>query len=621
VGDIGTHAEIIEHVTTEVVTSVPPTQIPTVDYTYLELGNFLTDVSQFRDPVAFHGARERARAQLLERSRLTKSFGGPEWLRDVFGQKTGPLHGALPEMLRMLMQAFTHEVFDDDALSIVGGALGLAPGGARPALIPAHGLPPARVDAVLAAHYTQYFPHEHLDFPPYPDMPRHNRDRIFARENRGLIGYLEWDLQYLSEELSMLEEAWVRARAGRFTAEMRQDFLVRLGHLLHPVEDYFFHSNLLELYQWIEVRSAHPKADPMIPADLRVLIDASLAGTRLNNTSVPLRRRLHRRLRYPIYDSQTALSRTSSEDGARMVFTGGFGPTDVWHTLGGALEAIESKLALLPARLDPRTTPLVLIRLLLSQKARRDMVSRNNSTEMWNRHRDQLRAGDYATAIAGWQSSGLLCPHAAAELGRAIAHDLMFTNRHAGKIFDFPGPGSVLILMLDEMQRERDAAATAAQKLDAKAMSIYDQASSNGCSTENVGTHSLMSKDSKDKEPMRPEAMAFAKHVSASIARLLLERVHSATPVTEGLDWDALLRFYVRGVPNHPTSGPWESELLQRMRAGGAFHQPRVRELNQQPGFGMLGPSRDPLKLALRRAGQTKSALETYYRRFESNPR
>lgn len=621
-GDISTHAEITEHVASEAAASIPPTAIPVDDYTYVELGNFLTDVSQFRDPVAFHAARDKARARALAQSYgLSDTFGGKEWVKDVFGQHSGPVHGALPEMFRMLMQAFAHELFDDDGLPRLGGALGLLPGGARPALIPAHGIPPARVDTVLAAHYTQYYPHEHLDFPPTRDLVHHRTVRIFTRQTRGLIGYLEWFLQYISEELSKLESEWVTARAGPFPADRRQDFLVRLGHLLHPIEDYFFHSNLLELWQWADVRSSHPSAVPTVPADLRTLVDDSLRGTHLSPSSVRYRRRFHRRIRYPVYDTQTALSPTTSDDGTALIFTGGFGPTDVWHTLGGALEAIETKIALLPPRLDPRTTPLVLIRLLLSQTARRDMVTRNSSDALWHQHRTQLQAGDYRTAVASWVSSGLLCPHAGAELDRAFAHDLTVSNRHSGWRFDFPGPGSVLVLMLDEMQRERDAAHGAETRLDTSSTSMYDLASTNGCSFEAVGTHSLMSKDSRDKEPMRPEAVAFAKHASASIAKLLLDRVYSTTPITEGLDWDTLLRFYVRGAPTTPTSGPWESELLQGVHAGGTFSQPHVTGVSQQPSYGLLGPTRDPAKLAARRSGHTKDDLEAYYRTFESDLR
>lgn len=57
-GDIGTHAEISNFVIDQVRRAVPDTDIPRADYSFLELGNFLTDVSQFRDPPAYHRARE-----------------------------------------------------------------------------------------------------------------------------------------------------------------------------------------------------------------------------------------------------------------------------------------------------------------------------------------------------------------------------------------------------------------------------------------------------------------------------------------------------------------------------------------------------------------------------------
>lgn len=615
-GDIGTHAEITEFVASQVTAAVSPSDIPEPDYTYLELGNFLTDVAQFRDPVAFHSAREVARAKLPG---LAQTFYGPEWLVTMFGRHSGPVHGALPEFLHGLMRAFAHEVFDDDALPRLGAALGLLPGGRRPALIPAHGVSPGRVDDLLAAHFTQYFPHEHLDFPPEPDMVRHRSKSIFRTEGRGLIGYLEWYLQYVSEELTQLEHEWLLARSRTLREAERQEFLARLGHLLHAVEDYFFHSNLVELFQWAEVRSVHPAASPEDPAGLTQLIDDSLTGTGLAMSSVPLRRRLFRRLRYPVHDTGSRLSTTTSNDGTTLVFTGGFGPDDVFHTLGGALEAIEAKINLLPASHDPRRTNVVLFRLMLSADARRDMVTSGNEEALWHRHREQLANGDITREIASWESRGLVCPHAADELRAAFAHDQRVTQAQAGVIFDFPGPASVLILMLAQMQAERDRADAARTRLDASSTSPYDLASTNGCTSENVGTHSLMSKDSKDKEPMRPLAVAFAKHASASIARLLLTRVTGPALVTEGLDWDTLLRFYVRGVPRSPTSGPWESELFQLLRSG-TFSQPAVTAVTQQPRFGLLGPSADPAKLAARRSGTTRADLEAFYRRFESDP-
>ena len=616
-GDVSTHADIAQHIVTEARAGIPDSVIPERDYVFLELGNFLTDVSQFRDPPAFHRARDLARAEAQRQSSLAGLAGADAWVRDVFGRHSGPVHGALPEMLRLFMYAFVHELVDDDGLPVLGSALGLLAPGVRPALIPTHGIPPAAVDVVLARSFTQYFPHEHLDFPPTVDLVHHRTLSIFKRESRGLIAYLEWMLQYVSEELSRLEQEWV-SLGSTIRPPQRQAFLVRLGHLLHPIEDYFFHSNLAELYQWADVRSAHPTLDPNIPADLQVLVNDDLRGTRLNTLSVPLRRKLHRRLRYPIFDTNDRLSSTLSDDGTALVFTGGFGQNDVWHTLGGALEAIESKIAILPPTHDPRMTPLVLIRLLLSQTAREAMVSGHTVDAMRTTHLTQLRAGDYTTAVASWVSSGLLCPHAGDQLRAAFDLDLTISNRHSGRFVTFPGPGAVLITMMDQMQRERDASAAAVSRLDGTTASMYDRGSTNGASAEAVGTHSLMSKDSRDKDPGRAEAVAFAKHASASVATLLLNRVTGTRPVTEGLDWDTLLRFFVRGPVS--AGGFWETELLAGVHGGTTFSQPHVAALHQQPNFAMLSPTFGAAKLAARRSGTTKADLEAYYRRFESDP-
>ena len=314
----------------------------------------------------------------------------------------------------MLVRAFTHELFDDDGLPLFGAVLGLLPGGGQACGHPGSWCAAGSGGCHSGRPFHAVLPARAPGFPAGGGSAQPSDQAGFcdraARAGR-LPGAV---LAGFSEELTKLEQDWVGARAT-LTASARQQFLVRLGHLLHPVEDYFFHSNLLELYQWAEVRGRHPLAVPTVPADLRTLVDDGLAGSGLNPTT-DLRRRLHRRLRYPVYDTQTQLSATGSDDGTALVFTGGFGPTDVWHTLGGALEAMESKIALLPPRLDPRTIELVLIRLLLSASAQREMVAGDQASALWQRHREQLLKGEYRAGIGSWYASGLLCRHAAAEL-------------------------------------------------------------------------------------------------------------------------------------------------------------------------------------------------------------
>jgi hypothetical protein len=613
-GDIGTHAEISKFVIAQARRVIPDGDIPGIDYSFLELGNFLTDVSQFRDPPSFHRARSEAWSTAGISAVL---FGSNAWVRDVFGRKEGPLHGALPEMMRLFMVGATHLIFDNDALAAIGAVVGRAPVDG-PSILLSHGIPPADVTTALTSNFTQYYPHEHLDALPLQGgaLNRHRQLPSFRIRARGLLEYLEWYLDYLSEELTRLEFQWLSAHAspGGITAANRQKMLLQLGHLLHAVEDYFFHSNLPELYVWAAARTAALTHAPNQPLDRGNLIGPALARTRLDAASVPLRRALSRRLRYPVYDGKDQLSTTTSEDATDIVYTGGFGKTDVWHTLGGALEALEAQIQHLPPEFDPRKTPLVLFKLLLSSSAREEMVRTNSVEAQRALHFEQLKNGEYHKRIKSMRERHMLCAHAEAALVEALELDLKISREHTGQFAPFPGPGGVLVNMMDMLQKERAASATAKSRLDADPNSVGALASDNTCSGENVGTHTLMSKDTAAKEPLRPEAVALAKQASAGIALRFLSRVARPAPTEYGVDWDNELRFFVRG----PVPGGWETELISAVQAPGKFTQPDPTSLHDQPRFPLLGPGLNPAKLAIRRAGGARVELEGYYQGMES---
>ena len=59
-GDISTHKEINYHVIPQ-LKAISAAE----NYTYLEFGNFLTDVSQFRDPLSWIGAKKKFRLVAL----------------------------------------------------------------------------------------------------------------------------------------------------------------------------------------------------------------------------------------------------------------------------------------------------------------------------------------------------------------------------------------------------------------------------------------------------------------------------------------------------------------------------------------------------------------------------
>jgi hypothetical protein len=207
----------------------------------------------------------------------------------------------------------------------------------------------------------------------------------------------------LSEQLASLEASWrtAQVRSG-IDAQERQYNLAKLGHILHAVEDYFFHSNLPEAHVWAAARTATLQTAPNQEPSRAVLLPAALSRTAQGLASVPLLRLLNRRLRYPVYEASGKLSTTGSVDATDLICTGGFGQTDVWHTLGGALEALEDQLdhvQRVAPEYDPRNTSLVLFKMLLSRSARAEMVNKKTLETQRSLHLKQLLNGEYHIKI------------------------------------------------------------------------------------------------------------------------------------------------------------------------------------------------------------------------------
>jgi hypothetical protein len=623
VGDVVTHATISAHVV-EQLKRVFGKRIPDAEYSYIELGNFLTDVKQFRDPPAFHKGRTLARAAAVAAARTERGALGElgvkadEWANAMFGLKDpGPRHGLLPEFLALLAQGFTHQVFDTDGLAVQAKKM---PPVGGPTLVPAYPIDPFEVERVIRDQFDQYWPHDHVDFPPIKGDPtRHRRLPLFQPMSRGLIGFLERYIEFLSEELTKLEFDWASANTTALSASQaelkRRDFLVRLGVLLHAVEDFFFHSNFAELRQWQVLRRHFRDVDPVTPDGRAAIFGKGLWGTRLTGT-VRLHRILYRRLRYPTFAGEDALARDASEDATELLYTGGFYVKDVYHTLGGALEAVERNAALLAQTKRPAASKLVLVRLAFSEEARRALVQGGDDAAKSQRatHADQLKNGEYTAAIDRQREAGSLSIQAAERLREAFELDQRAAQDHD----PLPSPGGILVTLLADIQRERDRSVFAGAMLDGRKASITDDGSSNGASTEDVGTHSLLSKDADEKEPLREDAVALAKHASASVATVLARRLTDLTPIPldVGIDWLAVLRFFMRFPKNG--SRHWEEELLDRMRKGGTgFKQPDVDALADQPSVPFLGPPYLQEVLEQRRSGKLRTELEAYYREFE----
>ena len=155
-GDLATHGSIAEKVMAVLEHDGPKDAngITQDDYIFFELGNFLTDVSQLRDPPSWMAARKKVWDKAREKHyawTLKNIADLDEYLPELLG--TPGVHGKLPQFLREMAYLIGCEKFVN------------APGSSMTA---------KEYDRIYRKidkepnykGFTQYWPHEHLDFPP-----------------------------------------------------------------------------------------------------------------------------------------------------------------------------------------------------------------------------------------------------------------------------------------------------------------------------------------------------------------------------------------------------------------------------------------------------------------------
>jgi hypothetical protein len=510
---------------------------------------------------------------------------------------------------------------------------------------PKGSIPPRALDRLVTRYFSQYWPHEHFDALPLADYRSHENRREFQPYHEGyVIRYIDQYIQFLTEELSELEYEWVTANPTRRPA-LVPEFLVRLGNLLHAVEDYFFHSNFVEIRHWQSLKKRFPDLAQDLSAPEKLVAEHILEGTRYKllprAKQVRLQRLLIRRLRYPLFVGKERLSRESSLPAHELLYTGGFGETDIFHTVGVFLKGLEDMVLLLGSPLLSNTlshSDLVLVRLLFSRNARKRMLRSSGGYGRWElndavvdrciaEHRDDLKKERYEKWIGGASAVGAFTARTATELEDAVRLD---RDMHGRYLF---GPGGLMIRILAMAEAEHMNSGEVQDKLDgvdAVTITVRQQyshgvqlpnwyPSDNLASAERIGTHSLLAKDSSDREPFRAEAVALAKHASASVALHLLRRITSRT---WGTDWDKVLHHYLRA----PRAGShrWEEYLIRRLQTGTEPQPADVLRVPDQATY----PDAAEQKFTERRSGgaaarsvhpgpSARTRLEKYYQLFE----
>jgi hypothetical protein len=389
------------------------------DLTYLEFGNFMTDVSQFRDPVWYILAKrtiwqERVlggtseittpvrlalaalgsagavlallddKPGLAAGSAAATAIGAlgitpdlladlielDDWVDKMLGQpligpkgqrRTDEEYGYVGQFFQHFIEGVTQMLFSDGATERVTGVWKeIEP------------LSETRVAEIYKRHFTQYYPHEHTDQPPYvwdasrrPQVKKwygkSRRQKTLTRDAGIMTAVDNAYIPYLADGLSALEAEWRGFKSS--DTDARQLGMARLGKILHGVEDWFFHSNVVELNRL--ARHKPPRGETEDEENfLERFVQEALKDEEsyrrgddprrdpkptLAERQVEFRRRLYRRLRFPVYDPGTRAasggtpSNKPSTISLELAYPAFPSQQDTAHTLLGALENLESK--------------------------------------------------------------------------------------------------------------------------------------------------------------------------------------------------------------------------------------------------------------------------------------
>lgn len=260
------------------------------------LGNWLTDLSQIDDPVAFKGGRDKIKdiinsviSYLLNEvyyKNAKKLFPLARFINDVHTAQE-----ALLNAIDWLFNAFLEKQENGMTHWRTVVMSGVMLKGYFKFVHPAKKGDPLRMDleaylAIVNKRFTAYYPHEHLDRPvnpsptrstvsgqtDYDDRLAHGPESKPLQQKYDLYKYLRDHIKIISGILTDLDQKWASRYlqpAGGKVTDNDIDWnlgLAELGHAVHQIEDFFAHSNFIE-------HAAEVMGGDFIPPKLQIFDD------------------------------------------------------------------------------------------------------------------------------------------------------------------------------------------------------------------------------------------------------------------------------------------------------------------------------------------------------------
>jgi len=571
VGDLNTHAMVGEKVMALLKDKGPKddNDRPRENYIFFELGNFFTDLSQLRDPFAWIGAKIKV-WQTARKEHWTFTLDSivdlDGYLEEMMGQ--AGVHGELPTFLREFARLIGCEKFVKKVDPPI---------------------PVKEFDRIFEQiehekqykGYTQYWPHEHLDFPPWPygnvvgyrsqsKVDRHQCDSESEGESpqsgdqgkaksvkRKVLDCLDLQIEFCAELLTTVEFEWRNLTEQADTPanrEKRNAILALYGHVSHVIEDFFFHSNFIDK-AWSRMQKPLPGNDNT-PHWQRVFL---------------------RRLRSPKgTDNTNAQLSTKNSDFNDLVYTGCFGGDDVFFTLKDALKTFQTKhdirnepwFAAMPSEGQKVLLPFFddTERKKMNEKDSNGQYKHPAEREKWfkairdfvNNSDSYIAAGQVAAKMKGKE---FLHEYSVKALKKMCEIDKKMYDKYSGSAGvpdDYCGCFAFMMELISQADEAEDKSNKRAAELDqiAVAVEVSDMSGSgggsspyymnqaivpshNGAARETIGTHSLINKDNARKQPLFEQSLNVAVHVACYIAEVMCRQIDRQDVPTARFNRDA----------------------------------------------------------------------------------
>ncbi len=316
---------------------------------------------------------------------------------------------------------------------------------------------------------------------------------------RKVLKYLDEQIVYVAELLTVIEQEWtklVRQGDSADNKRARNRLLTRYGHASHAAEDFYFHSNFIEI-AWSRLNRPLPSFE----------------------SDTQSQRIFYRRKRAPAAEKGSMSTTKSFEAGS--ICTGAFGSEDINHTLMDAIENLADDMDKLPTQFQGPLSNLT------DESKRRKLRDKGERGKFLDEYRKNAKNAD--TWIEASVAAGKLHRKSADALKEAFKIDNRVFDAYGGILFKVPetirSPFAFLVelLVLADIAHEQSEAQSAA--LNKKKL-IEDARTVNGASAENIGCHSLLAKDSPKKKPLRRPAINVGTRLATYIAELMVRQVN-----------------------------------------------------------------------------------------------